>query len=541
MWLIPLVAIAIGAWLAWDTLSKEGPTITLSFETAEGLQAGQSQLKFKEIVLGTVQSLDLTADHRRVLVKIATTRQAESLLTDTTIFWVVKPRLFAGNLSGLSTLLSGAYVGMLPGPTAGKPQRVFTGNEDPPVLETNVPGHTFLLKAPRLGSMSVGSPVFFRDLDVGTVLGWDIADMAKSVTIHVFVRAPYDSYVHDETRFWDASGISLKLGGTGIDMQVESLRAVLLGGIAFDTPDEQTHPEISIEGHVFPLFTNRAAADAASYTRQIPLVAYFSGSVQGLGAGSEVTMHGLTIGHVTDVHLGYDPVKKAVVVPVHFEVQPERIVGIGNQVYKTPAEAVDALVKQGLRATLQSASLITGQQMVALDVIPDAPPASVTMEGANFVLPTSDSSGFSGLMASASDLLTKVSSIPFDQIGKNLDGILQGANGLANGPQLRQSLTDLAAVISRVKSLADHLDSGLSPAAKQLPEIAAELQKTLANANRLVQSLDNGYGGNTQFNRDLERLLVQVNEAASSVRALADMLSRDPESLIKGRPTGGAQ
>jgi paraquat-inducible protein B len=541
MWLIPLVAIAIGAWLAWDTLSKEGPTITVSFETAEGLQAGQSQLKFKEIVLGTVQSLGLTDDHGRVLVKIATTRQAEPLLTDTTIFWVVKPRLFAGNLSGLSTLLSGAYVGMLPAPTAGKPQRLFVGREDPPVLETNVPGHTFLLKASRLGSMSVGSPVFFRDLDVGTVLGWDIAGMATSVTIHVFVRAPYDGYVHDETRFWDASGVSLKLGGTGIDMQVESLRAVLLGGIAFDTPDEQNHPEISIEGHVFPLFANRAAADAASYTRQIPLVAYFSGSVQGLGAGSDVTMHGLTVGHVTDVRLSYDLAKNAVVVPVHFEVQPERIVGIGNQVFKTQAEAVDTLVKLGLRATLQSASLITGQQMVALDVIPDAPPASVTMEGANFVLPTSDSSGFSGLMASASDLLAKVSTIPFDQIGKNLNGILQGANGLANGPELRRSLTDLAAVITRVKSLADSLDSGLSPAAKQLPQIAADLQKTLASANRLVQSLDNGYGGNTQFNRDLQRLLVQVNEAASSVRSLADLLSRNPEALIKGRSTGGAQ
>jgi paraquat-inducible protein B len=541
MWLIPLVAIAIGAWLAWDTLSKEGPTITVSFETAEGLQAGQSQLKFKEIVLGTVQSLGLTDDHGRVLVKIATTRQAEPLLTDTTIFWVVKPRLFAGNLSGLSTLLSGAYVGMLPAPTAGKPQRLFVGREDPPVLETNVPGHTFLLKASRLGSMSVGSPVFFRDLDVGTVLGWDIAGMATSVTIHVFVRAPYDGYVHDETRFWDASGVSLKLGGTGIDMQVESLRAVLLGGIAFDTPDEQNHPEISIEGHVFPLFANRAAADAASYTRQIPLVAYFSGSVQGLGAGSDVTMHGLTVGHVTDVRLSYDLAKNAVVVPVHFEVQPERIVGIGNQVFKTQAESVDTLVKLGLRATLQSASLITGQQMVALDVIPDAPPASVTMEGANFVLPTSDSSGFSGLMASANDLLAKVSTIPFDQIGKNLNGILQGANGLANGPELRRSLTDLAAVITRVKSLADSLDSGLSPAAKQLPQIAADLQKTLASANRLVQSLDTGYGGNTQFNRDLQRLLVQVNEAASSVRSLADLLSRNPEALIKGRSTGGAQ
>ena len=237
MWLIPLVAIAIGGWLAWDTLSKEGPTITLSFETAEGLQAGQSQLKFKDIVLGTVKSLDLTPDHARVLVTIATTRQAEPLLTDTTMFWVVKPRLFAGNLSGLSTLLSGSYIGMLPGETAGKPQREFVGREDPPVLEANVPGHTFLLEgAASLGSISLGSPVFFRDLDVGTVLGWDIADMAESVTIHAFVRAPYDSYVHDETRFWNASGVSVKLGGTGVDVQLESLRALLLGGIAFDTP-----------------------------------------------------------------------------------------------------------------------------------------------------------------------------------------------------------------------------------------------------------------------------------------------------------------
>src|ERR1700691_4760204 len=147
VWLIPLVAIGIGGWLAWDTLSKEGPEITLSFETAEGLQAGQSQLKFKDIVLGTVQSLDLTDDHKRVLVRIKTTRRAEPLLTDTTMFWVVKPRLFAGNLSGLSTLLSGAFVGMLPGTTPGTPQRSFVGREDPPVLETNVPGHTFLLKA----------------------------------------------------------------------------------------------------------------------------------------------------------------------------------------------------------------------------------------------------------------------------------------------------------------------------------------------------------------------------------------------------------
>ncbi len=427
---------------------------------------------------------------------------------------------------------------MLPGETAGKPQREFVGREDPPVLETDVPGHTFLLRASRVDSISIGSPVFFRDLDVGTVLGWDVADMARSVTIHAFVRAPYDSYVHDETRFWDASGFSLKLGATGVEVQFESLRAVLLGGIAFDTPAVETRAEISSEDHVFPLFANRDAADAASYSRQIPLVAYFPGSVQGLARGSEVTMHGVMVGQVTDVRLGYDLAKDAVVVPVHFEVQPERVVGIGKQVYKTPAEAVDALVKPGLRATLQSTSLITGQQMVALDFVPNSPPPTVIMEGTNFVLPTTASGGFSGLQASATELLAKVNTIPFDQIGKNLSGILQAANAVANGAEMRQTLTELAATIAQVKAVADHLDNGLSPALRQLPGIAVELQKALTSTNQLVQSVDSGYGGNTQFNRDLERLLVQLNEAASSIRALADLLARDPSALIKGRPTG---
>ena len=251
-----------------------------------------------------------------------------------------------------------------------------------------------------------------------------------------------------------------------------------------------------------------------------------------------VTMHGLMVGHVTDVRLGYDPAKNAVVAPVHFEVQPERVVGIGNQVYKTQAEAVDAMVKQGLRATLQSASLITGQQMVVLDFVPNAPPAAVTMEGPNFVMPTTESGGFSGLQASATELLGKVNTIPFDQIGKNLDGILQAVNTMANGAEMRQTLTDLAATVAQVKDVTTHLDSGLSPTLRQLPEITAELQKTMTNTNRLVQSIDTGYGGNTQFNRDLGRVLVQLNEALSSIRALTDLLARDPEALIKGRPTG---
>ena len=532
IWVIPLVAVAIGAWLAWDTWSKQGPTIRISFDSGEGLQAGQSQLKYRDIVFGTVKSLELSPDHAHVVVTVATTHQAGPLLTDNTIFWVVKPRIFAGNISGLETLLSGSYIGMSPGLAAGKAQHEFVGHEDPPILLANIPGHTFLLKAERLGSISVGSPVFFRDLNVGEVLGWDIADMAEYVTIRAFVRAPYDSYVHDETRFWNASGVSVKLAGAGVEVQMELLKALILGGIAFETPNTETQTQVSLEDHVFPLFRDRERADAASYTRKVPVVSYFPGSVSGLARGSEVTMHGLPVGRVTDVRLAYDAAKDAIVAPVRFEVEPERIVGIGKEMFKDPATGVDELVKRGLRATLQSASLITGQQEVALDFIPDAPPATVTMEGEDFVLPTAESGGFASLASSANDLLGKVNAIPFDQIGKSLNGILKSVNDMTQGPQMKKALTDLAAMIASAQGMIQRLDT------KQLPELASGLEKTLTSANKLVLSLDSGYGDNTKFNRDMDRLMAQTTDAVRSIRALSDLLARHPEALIKGRPEG---
>jgi paraquat-inducible protein B len=538
IWIVPLVAVAIGGWLAWDTLSKEGPTIKITFEGGEGLQAGQSQLKYKDIVFGTVKSLTLSPDQTHVIVTVATTHQAEPLLTEGTIFWVVKPRLFAGNISGIETLLSGSYIGMLPAATAGKSKTKFVGLEDPPVLGAHVPGRTFLLKSKRVGSVSVGSPIFFRDLNVGEVLGWDIADMAEYVTIHAFVRAPYDTYVNDETRFWNASGVSIKLGGTGVQVQLASLKALLLGGVAFETPEAEVHAAETSENHVFPLFADRETANAASYTRKIAMISYFPGSVSGLAAGSEVTVNGLKVGEVTDVRLTYDAAKDAVVAPVRYEIEPERVIGVGKRMYKNDAETLAALLKKGLRASLQSASLITGQQLVALEFDPDAPPAEVSLDGPDYVVPSTEGGGFAGLTASATELLNKVNTMPFGQIGKNLDGILKSVNDVAQGPQMKKALTELGGMIASAQNMVQNLNSGLSPAAKQLPEVTAGLQKTLANANKLVLSLDSGYGDNTKFNRDMERLLVQANDSLRSIRALSDLLARHPEALIKGRPEG---
>ena len=538
IWIVPLVAVAIGAWLAWDTLSKEGPTIKVTFDSGEGLQAGQSQLKYKDIVFGTVKRLTLTPDKTHVVATIATTHEAKPLLTEGTQFWVVKPRFFAGNISGIETLLSGSYVGMLPVEKGGKSQHEFAGREDPPVLATYVPGRTFLLKSKRIGSVSVGSPIYFRDLNVGEVLGWDIADMAEYVTIHAFVRAPYDSYVNDETRFWNASGISVKLAGAGVEVQMESLKALLLGGVAFETPAADVHMAETSENHVFPLFADREAANAAAYTRKIPVISYFSGSVSGLTAGSAVTVHGLKVGEVTDVRLTYDAAKDVVLAPVRYELEPERVVGVGKRVFNTDAESMDALLKKGLRASLQSGNLITGQQNVALEIDTDAPPTEVTMDGPDYVVPATEGGGFAGLTASATELLNKVNTMPFDKIGKDLEGILKSVNDVAQGPQMKKALTELSAMIASAQNMVQSLNSGLSPAAKQLPEVTAGLQKTLANANKLVLSLDSGYGDNTKFNRDLERLLVQANDSLRSISALSDLLARHPEALIKGRPAG---
>ena len=532
IWIIPLVAVAIGAWLAWDTWSKEGPTIRISFDNGEGLQAGQSQLKFKDIVFGTVKSLELASDHTHVVVTVATTHEATPLLTDQAIFWVVKPRLFAGNVSGLETLLSGSYIGMVPGEAGGKAQHKFVGHEDPPILQTNVPGHTFVLKAQKLGSISLGSPVFFRDLNVGEVLGWDIADMAEYVTIRAFVRAPYDGYVHDETKFWNASGVSVKLAGAGVEVQMESLKALLLGGIAFETPEAEVHTAETSENHVFPLFADRGAAEDASYTRSIKVISYFPGSVKGLAPGSDVTMHGLRVGQVTKVRLVYDPNKDTIMAPVRYEVQPERILGVGKRLFKTDQEAAEAVIKKGLRASLQSASLITGQQVVALEFVKDAPPEPVTKDGEDFVLPTTEGGGFAGLASSANDLLGKVNSIPFDQIGQSLNGILKSVNDMTQGPQLKKALTDLSGMIASAQGMVQRLDT------KQLPQLTASLEKTLTSANKLVLSLDSGYGDNTKFNRDLDRLMAQTSDAVQSMRALADLLARHPEALVKGRPAG---
>lgn len=543
VWIVPLITALIGAWLAWDTLSKRGPAITIAFDSADGLQAGQSQLKFKDVVMGTVKSITVTPDFSGVMVTVETTREAEPLLSDKTIFWVVKPQLFAGRISGLDTLLSGSYIGMLPSTAKGRPERHFIGSANPPVLPVSSPGTVFKLETTRVGSISLGSPIFYRDIDVGTVLGWDLGHMARDVTIHAFVRAPFDKYVHDDSLFWNASGLSVKMGASGIQLQMESVKALLLGGIAFDTKPGTTAP-VAEANHSFPLYADHDAAKAAGFGRRLHLLSYFEGSVSGLEVGADVTLHGLKIGEVTDVGLFYDQKTDRILVPVHYQVEGERVAGVvaAEKTSNPPLGAVAAeMVKRGFRATLQSPSLITGGKVVAIEIAPDAPPAELGREGDVFVVPSVQAGGFDTIARSAAELLAKINRIDFQAIGKSLAGTLKGVDDTINGPQLKKTLAALESTMADVQDVARKLDAGASPALARLPDMANKLDDTLAQANRLVASLNTAYGNDSRFSREIDRLLPQLNEMTRSFRALADLLSRHPEALIKGRTNTGKE
>lgn len=540
VWIVPLLTALIAAWLAWNTLSKRGPTITITFDSAQGLQAGQSQLKFKDVTMGTVQAIHISDDLSHVIVSVETTREAERMLTDKTVFWVVKPQLFAGRVSGLDTLLSGSYIGMLPSTEEGKPQRAFTGSRNPPILEANEPGTVFRLDTKNVGSISLGSPVFYRNLEVGTVLGWDLHDMARHVTIHAFVRAPFDKYVHDDSLFWDASGISVKLGVDGVKVEMESVKALLLGGIAFDTPDN-TGSKVAATDTRFRLYPSHDAAMGAGFGRHMNLMSYFQGSVSGLDPGADVTLHGLKIGEVTSVELKFDPQTRRIVAPVHYKIESNRISNTAPFLNMPVGVLAAQMVKRGFRATLQSANLLTGKKIIALEFVPDAAPAELEQQGDVFVVPSTTVGGFESLTRGAGELIAKINSIDFAQIGASLVAAGKGLDNTINGPQLKQTLASLDATMKDVQSFTRKLDAKAGPALDKLPDMATQLDESLARINKLVASLNQAYGGDSRFSRELDRVMPQLNEALRSIRSLTDLLARHPEALIKGRTNTGKE
>jgi paraquat-inducible protein B len=497
IWIIPIIAVLVGGFVAWRVLAARGPEIEITFKSAEGVQAGKTQVKYKDVEVGLVESVQLSADLSAVVVKARMVAGADDYLRESARFWIVKPRIAGGQVSGLGTLLSGAYIGVDP-VLEGKRETKFTGLEVPPIVTLQEAGKYFVLRSSRAGAIEAGTPVFFRKISVGHVVSSELDQSDDYVTTRIFVRAPYDERVHPVTRFWDASGFNATVSADGVVIDTESIVSILIGGIAFDAHDDEGQPPAPAETS-FTLFESRAAANRPVYTQTTSYLLYFDQSVRGLRTGAPVEFRGIEVGEVTDVRLEFDPAKSTFRVPVTIEIEPERF----TSETLTPTDrrkSVERLVASGMRAQLKSGNLLTGQLVVSLDIFKNTPPASVDWKGPVAVIPTIPTP-IEEITASLTTLAEKLGKLPVEEIGQDLKASLAA---------LRKTL---------VKA------EGVGPA----------LTDTLQQAERTLSSTDALIGPDSTVNSELRRALLELSEAARALGLAAEQIQTQPQSLIFGK------
>ena len=505
VWLIPFVAAMIGGWLTYRFVSDRGPTIEVTFRTAEGLEAGKTRLKYRDLEMGVVDSLELAADLSHVIATIQMNRGTERFLSDRTRFWVVRASVTAGGVSGLGTLFSGAHIAM--DPIDGEaPTWKYTGLESAPLVTSGDPGSRFILRSPTQGSLSAGSPVYFRQVKVGEVIRADLDASGNAVNIDVFIRRPHDERVRETTRFWNVSGVEMTLSAEGVRVNTESIVSILLGGVAFDNPDLQPGKQAE-PGSTFYLYPSRSDFSVPSGRARKHYVLYFAGSVKGLAPGGAVEFRGIRIGSVISVNLEYDEAKSDFQIPVVIEIEPEQLSWSGDDNERAD-QRMKRLVRKGLRAQLKTTNLLTGQLAIGFDMYPDAPAARVREGGTYAELPTVPTP-LEELATSLTRLVGRLERLPLEGLGKDL----------------RLTLHDVRETFAGVRGLVDDVRGDVLPGATGA---IREAEKTLSRLRDLV-------GPESTASREIRRLLVELGEAARSVRLLADHLERNPEDLLRGR------
>lgn len=511
IWLIPIVAALVGITLVARILLERGPEVVLTFKTAEGLEAGKTAVKYKDVQIGLVTHLRLARDRSHVRVLVQFNKDAKGFTAADSRFWVVRPRLDTSGISGLNTLLSGAYIGADAGvseDTAGE----FTGLETPPIVTRDDSGKQFLLRANDVGSLDVGSPVYFRRIKVGQVAAYELDGDGRGVTMRVFVNSPYDKFVGMNTRFWQASGIDAQLSASGFTLRTQSLATILLGGIAFQAPDDAMGP-LAKENAAFTLAQDESAAMKEPDGPSQPLLMYFNQSLRGLTPGAPVDFRGVVIGEVKSIGVEFDRAEREFRMPVLVQVYPDRLrrrAGeSGTESRATQQERLRFLAEKGLRAQLRSGNLLTGQVYVALDFFPKAPPVKIDLTKNPVELPTVANS-LDEIQSQVQEIATKLNKVPYEQIAGDLRTTLAALN---------KTLTTTEQTVNRINN-----------------DVTPELAAAMKDVRKTVNSAERTLADDSPLQQDMRQTLQELTRAAGSVRVLTDYLERHPESLLRGKP-----
>ena len=521
VWIIPILAAVVAMGIAIQRIRNAGPTIYIVVKVASGIEAGKTFIKYKDVNIGQVTKVELSDDYAQVLVTAEIAKHAAGLIVEDAKFWVVEPTVSLSGVSGLSTLLSGQYIGFQAGKSQ-KPGRHFTALDVPPVI-TDQPGIRVKLTAKTLGSIGNGAPVYYRSLSVGEVEAYALAADGKSIDATIFIKAPYDKYVTSGTRFWNASGIDVSLGANGVEIRTESIVSVLVGGLAFDVPDFQPAGEPVAAGTQFMLYPNRLSAMTQPDAEEKHFVLYFNESLRGLSVGAPVTLFGLTVGRVAEVGLTYDAKTLAIRPRVLITYYPERLRAnlsakergvAGMDPLTFSSEARNRMLRhlvedKGLRAELATGSLITGELYVALEYVPNAPKPNIDWSRDPLELPVAPG-GLGSIEAKLNSILAKVDNMPLGAMGDNVNKAVATLN---------QTLKQADALLSRVDA-----------------EWVPEGTKTLEALHRAIADADRSFvGKDAPTSQDLHDMLQELTDTARAVRVFVQYLQQHPSALIRGK------
>jgi paraquat-inducible protein B len=516
IWILPAVVILAGAFVVIHEKLAQGTSIEILFHSAEDLEANKTKIRYKEVEIGEVSDIHVSKDRKEVVVTAMIHRDASEYLVDDTRFWVVRPRVSAAGVTGLGTLVSGAYISVDVGTSTIRSEH-FVGLEVPPIVTSNLPGREFVLHADDLGSLDIGSSVFYRHITAGQVVAYALDPGGAGVTLKIFVNAPFDAYVTAGTRFWQASGIDMSISSDGVKLRTESLTSILQGGVAFQALPGSAPTEVPGDT-TFTLYPDEDRAMRPTETEIRTFVMYFNGSLRGLSPGAPVELHGIAVGEVKSVDVEYDRDAGALRFPVAVDLYPQRIRGRKARGAQPPArddretssrKLVDSLVANGLRAELKTGNLLTGQKYVEMDMHADAPAEKVWWDDQPWVFPTV-SNGLDEFQDSMGSIARKLNKVPFDQISY----------------RLLSTMTSLEQTLKSTDQLMRRVDGSIAP----------QVEATLAEAQAAMKNTKDLLAQDAPLQSDLAATLQQLSRAAKSVTALVEYLERHPESLLRGKP-----
>lgn len=523
IWIVPLVAILIGIWMIYDNFSKLGPSITLITENAEGIEAGKTLIKTRNVEVGRVEKVNLSDDLQHAVITARMSPQAEDMLNDDTRFWVVKPRIGREGISGLNTVLSGAYIQLLPG-NSEEDTRRFEMQDQPPVAPPDAAGIRINLISQAGNAITAGDPVSYQGFTVGRVEHSEFDTERREMKLRLYIQAPYDSLVTTTTRFWTSGGVDMRLDSRGIRVKVGSLESLVGGGITFGVPDNTPMGNKADANATYTLFADEESANEGSFEQYLEYVLLVDDTVRGLQPGAPVEYRGVRIGTVVRVPWNFTAPQpnslNRFAIPVLIRIEPQRFDNTTQTIDVDEWYArMERMFGHGLRASLKAGNLLTGALFVDLNFHKDVPPFTALSFVDTQVFPTT-TGGFAQIEQKVSNLLDKFNNLKIEPVVNNLN------NTLAATQQTMEKVNHIAASVDKL--LAD-------PATGELP----------ANVNQTLRQLNDtlaGFSPDSEGYSELTNALSRFEKLMADMQPVLQTLNDQPNALIFDRkPTQDPQ